>query len=339
MREWRLTKSKEYKLFTTNKNSEQASERGTYFEPVIPEKPFVKVKLIKANLSCLDLVAFLGKDEFEYPIVPARSGVAYISESYDSGLEQGRKVFLSPYDPDGKGNIKIRSYNSNGYLADYAYVPLDSVFPIPEGVSDDQVLFVEDIAMAINILSKLEIEQGEYIILHGATYQNILIAQVAIYYQAIAIIIDTNDERLEVATNLGIYYAINVSEEDELEKIIEITSGKMIDKAICHIDLNNNNLDAQIALLKKFGKIALYGYDMTCANIKIDAAPLFHKNLQIIGVHDGKDYIHSAINMLANGTVKTDGLIENITPFLNILEIMKASVGKTSYYKTAIIFE
>lgn len=338
MREWRLTKPREYKLFTTNKNSEQAGERGTYFEPVIPENPFVKVKLIKANLSCLDLVAFLGKEEFEYPIIPARSGVAYISEPYDSGLEQGRKVFLSPYAPDGKGNIKIRSYNTNGYLADYAYVPLDSVFPIPEGVSDNQVLFVEDIAMAINILSKLNIEQGEYILLHGATYQNILIAQMAIYYQAIAIIIDTNDERLEVATNLGIYYAINVSEDDEFEKIVEITSGKMVDKAICHLDVSTN-LDSLIALLKKGGKIALYGYDMTCKNIKIDASPLFHKSLEIIGVHDGKDCIHSAINMLTNGVVKTDGLIENITPFMNILEIMKASVGKTSYYKTAIIFE
>lgn len=338
MREWRLTKSREYKLFTTNKNSEQASERGTYFEPIIPEKPFVKVKLIKANLSCLDVLAFLGKGDFEYPIVPARSGVAYISESYDSGLEQGRKVFLSPYDPNSKGDVKIRSFNSNGYLADYAYVPLDSVYPIPEGVSDDQVLFVEDIAMAISVLSKLNVEKGEYIILHGATYQNILIAQVAIYYQAIAIIIDTNDERLEVATNLGIYYAINVNEEDEYEKIVEITSGKMVDKAICHID-TNTNLDAQISLVKKGGKIALYGYDLTCSNLKIDVTPLFHKNLEIIGIHEGKDFIPSAINMLANSTIKTDGLMENITPFLNILEIMKASVGKTSYYKTAIIFE
>lgn len=338
MREWRLTKSKEYKLFTTNKNQELTGERGTYFEPIIPEKPFVKVKLIKANLSCIDIAAFLGKGDFEYPIVPARSGVAYVSESYDSNLEQGRKVFLSPYDLDGKGDVKIRSYNSNGYLADYAYVPLDSIFPIPEGVSDNQVLFVEDIAMAINVLSKLNIEKGEYIILHGATYQNILIAQVAIYYQAIAIIIDTNDERLEIATNLGIYYAINVNEEEELEKIIEITSGKMIDKAVCHIDVNTN-LDKQINCLKKGGKLALYGYDLTCKNIKLDIVPLFHNNLEIIGVKDGKDYIPSAINMLANGTVKTDGLIENITPFMNILEIMKASVGKTNYYKTAIIFE
>ena len=176
MREWRLTKPNEFKLYTNNKNPEQLGERGIFFEPELPSKPFVKVKLIKANLSCLDSAAFLGKGDFEYPIVPARSAVAYISEPYDSGLEQGRKVFLSPYDPDGKGNVKIRSYHTDGYLGDYVYVPTDSIYPIPEGVADDQVLFVEDIAMAINVLTKLDTQKGEYIVLYGASYQNILIA-------------------------------------------------------------------------------------------------------------------------------------------------------------------
>ena len=338
MREWRLTKSKEYKLYTTNKTSEQIGERDIYFEPVVPDKPFVKVKLIKANLSCLDIAAFLGKGDFEYPLIPARSAVAYISESYDSNLEQGRKVFLSPYDQNSKGELKIRSYNSNGYLGDYAYVPLDSVYPIPEGVSDDEVLFVEDIAMAITILSKLNVEKGEYIILQGASYQNIIIAQIAIYYQAIAIIIDTNDERLELAANLGVYYTINVNDSEKMEKIIEITSGKMVDKAICHIDINST-LDDQIALVKNGGKIGLYGYDITCKNIRTDITPIYNKNLDFIGILEGKENIPSAINMLANGIVKTEGLIESTTPFLNILEIMKASVGKVPYYKTTITFE
>lgn len=338
MREWRLTKSKEYKLYTTNKNSEQLGERGSYFEPVLPTKPFVKVKLIKANLSCLDVASFLGKGDCTYPVVPARSGVAYISEPYDSGLEQGHKVFLSPYDVDGKDNIKIRSYHSDGYLGDYVYVPVDSIYPIPEGVSDDSVLFVEDIAMCISVFSKLQVEKGEYIILQGASYQNILMAQIAIYYQAIPIIVDTNDERLELAANSGIYYTINITENNELEKIIEITSGKMADKAICHIDIVNN-IDDQIALLKTGGKVALYGYDITCQNIRCDVTPVFNKNLELVGIYNGMENIHSAINMLANGVVKIDGLIESATPFLNILEIMKANVGKTNYYKITITFE
>lgn len=338
MREWRLTKPNEFKLYTNNKNPEQLGERGIFFEPELQSKPFVKVKLIKANLSCLDSAAFLGKGDFEYPIVPARSAVAYISEPYDSGLEQGRKVFLSPYDPDGKGNVKIRSYHTDGYLGDYVYVPTDSIYPIPEGVADDQVLFVEDIAMAINVLTKLDTQKGEYIVLYGASYQNILIAQAAIYYQSIAIIIDTNDERLELATNLGVYYTINAKNCDVFEKIVEITSGKMADKCICHIDINTN-IDILINLLKNNGKIAIYGYDITCSNIRSDIAPAFNKNLQIIGVNNGMEHIHSAINMLANDIIKTDGLIESTTPFLNILEIMKASVGKTDYYKIAITFE
>ncbi len=338
MREWRLTKSKEYKLYTTNKDSEQIGERDIYFDPVLPDKPFVKVKLIKANLSVLDVAAFLGKGDFEYPIVPARSAVAYISESYDSDLEQGRKVFLSPYDIDSKGELKIRSYNANGYLGDYAYVPVDSVYPIPEGIKDDDALFVEDIAVAISVLSKLNVQKGEYVILQGASYQNILIAQVAIYYHAIAIIVDTNDERLEVAANLGVYYTINVNDSEMYEKISEITSGKMVDKVICHIDINTN-IESQISLIKNGGKIALYGYDITCKNIRTDITPLFNKNLEIIGIHEGMANIHSAINLLANGIVKTDGLIEYTTPFINILEIMKASVGKITYYKSTITFE
>lgn len=338
MKEWRLTKSKEYKLFTSVKNSDNIGERGTFFEPEIPDKPFVKAKLIKASLSCLDINAFLGKGDFDYPMVPARSGVAYVSEPYDSDFEQGRKIFLSPYDPDGKGNIRIRSYNANGYLGDYVYVPIDSIYPIPEGVNDNCVLFVEDIAVAINVINKLKIQKGEYLVLHGASYQNIIIAQVAIYYQAIAIIVDTNDKRLELATNLGVYYTINADENTEKNKIIEITSGKMADKAICHLDIDTN-IDRAIKLIKNGGKIAIYGYDITCNNIRTDITPAFNNNLEIIGVNNGMDYIHSAINMLANNIVKTEGLIESTAPFLNIMEIMKASVGKPNYNKIAITFE
>ena len=92
-------------------------------------------------------------------------------------------------------------------------------------------------------------------------------------------------------------------------------------------------------MIKNGGKIALYGYDITCKNIRTDITPLFNKNLEIIGIHEGMANIHSAINLLANGVVKTDGLIEYTTPFINILEIMKASVGKINYYKSTITFE
>lgn len=338
MKAWRLTNTKEYKLYTTDSSATSATNQGIFFEPTQPEKPFVKVKLAKANLSCTDIECYLGKGKKNFPIIPARSGVALVSEPYDSGLEQGRKVFISPYDLDGKDSFKIRSYDTDGYLGDFMFVPLDSIYIIPEGVSDDQVLFVEDIAMCINTISKLNIERGEYIVMQGASYLNIIMAQIAIYYQAIPIIIDDNEDRLEIAENAGVYYTINTNESKVLSKIIEITSGKLADKIVFDTDLPSK-INEQLSLLKKGGKVAFYGYNMTSTNINCDISIVLHKGLNFIGVNNGYNDISSAINMLANNIIKIDGLIESATPFMNIVEIIKASVDEKNYFKKVITFE
>ena len=49
----------------------------------------------------------------------------------------------------------------DGFLSDFSVVAASDVYPIPEWIKDEEAVFIEHIATAINTLSKLGVEKGE----------------------------------------------------------------------------------------------------------------------------------------------------------------------------------
>lgn len=269
----------------------------------------VKVRIARASITSSDLSAFRGKSNF-YPVMPSRIAMGLVSESSDFTLKTGQRVMLSPYHK-GQGTFQISGVDKNGYLADYVICPLSDVYAIPEGISDEAVVFIEDVALAENIIERLDVGKTQYILLNGCSSLNYILGQLSIYYQAIPVIIDKNQELLDLAQDLGIYYTVNPSEENVYQKVKEITSGKMCDFMVLDLD-TYPEAEGLLSCMREGGKMCLAGLDKKTEAISADLAPVFTKGLEIFGVNNGDGEIETGINMIATEVVKVDKLVERI---------------------------
>ena len=337
MKAWKLTGVREYKHFSSDESSK---DNETFIElPAIDpsNSKFIQVKMVKANLSVTDIDSYNATCGAPLsPITPSRSALAMVSESFSSDYEIGRRVFLSPYHSDIKADPQVSSCHVDGYMSDYAIVDTDNAYPIPEGMPDNEVLFVEDVAIAMSALSKLHLSKGNYIALHGASHHNCILAQLAIYYQIIPIIIDNDEDRLNIAQNLGVYYTVNINHDDPYRKTIEITSGKMIDALVIDADFSPSIDD--LSLIKRGGTICIYGYKRCKLDLDTKLDTLLTNALTIIGIDNGQNDIRSAINLIANKVLKFNDLIETETPFNNLVQIMKSISPKENPLKHIITF-
>lgn len=309
---------------------------------------FVKVKVTRIALSSTDVALYEGA--YPLPIVPCSSAVGLISEAdEDSGFKMGEKVLLSPYiscgiceacednKPLQCKNIKMYGLDTDGFLSDYVIVPARNVFSLPENVKDDDALFAKHIAMALRTIQKLNIEKGEYVTIAGADVLSLIIAQLAIYYQAIPIVVDCDEEKLRIAQNLGIDYTICSHKESPSDKILMITGGKMSENVV-YESRSTEPARRIFSLAMNNGRVAIAGYNELIP-MNADMQDILKKQLTVYGISDGAGEIASSLNMLATHSVNVSPFISKRISFMEAPEMFaELSQDKYKYLKVIVDF-
>jgi alcohol dehydrogenase len=125
----------------------------------------------------------------------------------------------------------------DGLQAEYARVPFadTSVYKVPDGLSDEQVLFVADIlptAFECGVLNG-RVEPGDTVAIVGAGpigLATILTAKLFTPGKIVAI--DLADARLAKALEFGADVAVNNGSEDAVARVMELTGGLGADVAV-----------------------------------------------------------------------------------------------------------
>ena len=118
----------------------------------------------------------------------------------------------------------------DGLQAEYARVPFvdTSVYKVPEGLSDEQVLFLADIlptAYEVGVLNG-KVDAGDTVVIVGAGPIGLATIMTAkLYTPARIVAIDLADSRLEKARVFGADVTINNGREDAVAMIQELTHG------------------------------------------------------------------------------------------------------------------
>lgn len=159
-------------------------------------------------------------------------------------LKEGDKVLVSCISSCGRcsycregmysqclnGGGWILGHLIDGLQAEYARVPFadNGLYPVPEGLSDEQVLFLADIlptGFEIGVLYG-SVEPGDTVAVVGAGpigLASMMTAQ--LYGPGRIIAIDVADSRLERARAFGADETINNSKVDAVERVRELTDG------------------------------------------------------------------------------------------------------------------
>jgi alcohol dehydrogenase len=125
----------------------------------------------------------------------------------------------------------------DGLQAEYARVPFvdTSVYKVPEGLTDEQVLFLADIlptAYEVGVLNG-KVDAGDTIVIVGAGPIGLATVMTAkLYTPACIVVIDLADSRLEKARAFGADVTINNGCEDAVALVTELTHGLGADVAV-----------------------------------------------------------------------------------------------------------
>ena len=311
-------------------------------ESVLPKREGeIKLKMSKVAISSTDFAYFAAGEEDEHGksvVVPGHSAVAYVSsEDSAAGLKLGARVVVSPfvrYEEHGVAKVKVLGVDTDGLLVDFASVPEENVYALPDGVPDDEAIFAEYIALGNNVLNSMEAGKGDFVVIVGASTLGLVLSQLALYYQMIPILVDLDAEKLALAASWGVYYLLNPTYDNLERRVEEITGGRMAEASVYVGD--GVPFDCAFRLVKDKGEVVVAGYSVRAGH-NADVADILAKQLRVIGVADGYGEMSSAINLLANRIVKTEGLIGARIGFDEVPEMVEQCAKYPYQYNKILI--
>lgn len=275
----------------------------------------VKVKVNKTGISREDINRVKSKQPNNFVI--SRQCVGMVVETAEDvhGFVRGDRVVISPYISCynciecKRGNfgmchdLKIAGKSSDGYLRDFVVVDVNNLYLLPENVSDNQALFVEHTARALAIIAKLDIPKGTHIVIMGASIVGLILAQLALYYQIVPILVDGRQSHLDMANKLGLYYTINYVNVDPYKKIEAITGGRFAENLVL-LGASNTSLYNSVRLIMGGGSVVVADVSSYTDNDSNAVQHIAEKQVSLYGVNNGLKHYMQAINLLANKTVQ-----------------------------------
>jgi alcohol dehydrogenase len=162
----------------------------------------------------------------------------------------------------------------DGLQAEYARVPFadNSVYKIPEELSDEQVLFLADIlptAYEVGVLNG-KVAPGDVVAIVGAGPIGLAaILTASLYTPGRIVAIDLTDGRLESARHFGADVTINNGREDALARILQLTDGLGADVAFEAVGVPDT-FELATSLIRPGGRVANIGVHGHSATLHLE---------------------------------------------------------------------
>jgi alcohol dehydrogenase len=193
----------------------------------------------------------------------------------------------------------------DGLQAEYARVPFadTSVYKVPEGLTDEQVLFVADIlptAYEVGVLNG-KVDAGDTVVVVGAGPIGLATVLTAkLYTPARVIAVDLADPRLDKAREFGADVTINNGREDAVAIVQELTEGLGADVAIEAVGVPET-FELCTALVRPGGHVANVGVHGHSATLHLET--LWIKDITITTGLVDTSTTPRLLNLIAEGRI------------------------------------
>ena len=263
----------------------------------------VKIKITKALLSESDVAVYSGAVKVKCPFIPGRFAIGQVTEAEeDSFIRKGERVYLAGTTEDecAPDGLRIAGESADGFYRDFVLAGIDNVYPLPASVTDEAAFLIDAIALAEHIVDDMHVGVGQHVlVIGGGLYGNIL-CQILIYHRAVPILADNNVERLARAKRSGIYYTF--PNDDTLKnKVLEVTGGKLADAAVYLAFANRCEPSVMFPLVKRDAYVSFCS--LTGKPLHVNLENALKNNITIKGITESREYVSTAINLLANKAV------------------------------------
>lgn len=227
---------------------------------------------------------------------------------------------------------------NNGGMAEYVRYPETSVISkVPEDMPLEKALLIEPYGCAKHAVDRAKIGNEDIVVVSGAGTLGLgMITYARMKNPRKLIVLDLVNERLDKASEFGADLVWNPGEENVEQKNMDITDGYGCDiyiEATGHPDSVQQGLN-MIRKLGRFVEFSVFGKPAV-----IDWSIIGdRKELDILGAHLSPYCYPFVIENIANGNLKTDGVVSRIMPIEEWEKAFEYASGREGDFKVAFKF-
>ncbi len=295
----------------------------------------VMIKVRGMGICGSDIAAFKGINPLvSYPRIIGHEIAGEVLEAPEGETElmPGDRVVIEPYVYCGKcypcltqrmnccENLTVRGVHVDGGMSEFCYHPRHLVHKAPADVSWTHLAMVEPLTIAIHAVQRAHVAEGEHLVVTGSGPIGILAAQYALAIGAVPIVVDPLDERLALARSLGIPYGINPVKESAVERIREMTGGRMAE-AVVEASGSDAAIRSSIDYAAYSGRISLVGWPK--GEVSLVTAMITKKELDVMGSRNSFRDFQESIDLIAGNRIDVASLVTRTVSFGEIPAAVK----------------
>ena len=187
-----------------------------------------------------DLNTYLGRNPMvQLPVIPGHEIGAVIEETGNGvpeTLRPGMVVTVNPYTNCGKcASCRNRRVNAcehnetlgvqrNGAMTEYVVLPWQKVIPA-DGISVRDCALIEPMSVGFHAVARGQVTDGDTVMVIGCGMIGLGAVVRASLRGATVIAVDLDNEKLQLAREIGADYTINSQTEDVHARLNELTEG------------------------------------------------------------------------------------------------------------------
>lgn len=311
------------------------------------------------DLKCSHGAAMFWGDETQPswvkpPFIPGHEFFGHIVEMGENvkGFQLGDRIIADQIVPCGEcrfckdghywmcqpHNIFGFQHTNNGGMAEYVRFPKTAVISrVPDDMPIDKALMIEPYGCSKHAVDRGSITNEDVVVISGAGTLGLgMITYARMKNPKKLIALDMMDARLEKALEFGADLAWNPGKMDVVAAINELTDGYGCDVYI-EATGHPSSVIQGLTMVRKLGRMV--EFSVFGAPTTVDWSIIGdRKELDILGAHLSPYAYPFVIENIANGKLKTNGVVSSTFPIEEWEKAFEYATGKYGDFKVALTF-
>lgn len=263
--------------------------------------------------------------EFIGEVVAVGPGVRAIEPGQKIAVEPNYSCGICPLCREGNRNLCLSrtavGIDVNGGFAEQACLPARCCWPVPVGISDDQLMLAEPLAVVVRAVARGESGPGESAAVLGVGALGLLAIQVLKAKGLRVLAVGRTDRRQQLARALGADEWATTGRGDAREAA-RVFSGREGVDLVIETAGTATAVEQAFDLVHPGGRVVLTGLPHEASTVNFFS--VVRREIRIIGSMIYQQEFPEAIRLLSSGTVTVDRLVTHRFPLARIGEAFAA---------------
>lgn len=212
------------------------------------------------------------------------------------------------------------------------------VIVLPEHVSYEEAAMIEPLACCIKAFNSAGIRGKDSVAVIGVGPAGIMHIMLAEHVGAEPIVaVDVNEFRLRFASSIGADITLDARDSDIAAKVKSVTESRGVDVAIVATS-NTNALLSALGMVRKGGKVMLFGVPPKGSTVTIDLNHVFNNEIKLISSLAASDYdTREAFNLIESKRIDIARVITHRFPLDDARDAIECAHKATDAMKVVVV--